>query len=251
MMSTEIVKKADGNDLYSILRDDIVNLRLRPGTLFSIRDLCEFYQVGRSPGREALIRLEQEGLITFLPQRGTMISKLDLERIDNERYIRRAIEENVMKDFVAMFSPTVILSLEDMTQEQRKLMEKQDHRGFLDADDRFHHVFYEEAGREYCQAVIDKECSNYRRLRMLAQMMDPKTMAQTVEEHEAIVAAASTRDIEKVMFWFYLHLDQIKSQERKIVKRFSELFTHADGQERKENYDLKTDFLVSIRSRGL
>ena len=244
-------KKVEGNDVYSVLRDDIINLRLRPGAFFSIRDLCTFYNVGRSPGREALIRLEQEGLVTFLPQRGTMISKLDLERIDNERYIRRSIEENVMRDFVGMFSNTVILRLEEMLREQRALQEEQDQRGFLDADDRFHQVFYQQAGREYCCSVIDKECSNYRRMRLLAQMTDPDAMEKSIDEHAALVDAVSMRDMEKVMSCFYLHLDRIKSQERKIVRRFADLFQAEGGQEHKENHDLNTDFLVSIRGRGL
>lgn len=244
-------KKVEGNDVYSVLRDDIINLRLRPGAFFSIRDLCAFYNVGRSPGREALIRLEQEGLVTFLPQRGTMISKLDLERIDNERYIRRSIEENVMRDFVGMFSNTVILRLEEMIQEQRVLQKVQDHRGFLDADDRFHQVFYQQAGREYCCSVIDKECSNYRRMRLLAQMTDPGAMEKTIDEHAALINAVSMRDMEKVMTCFYLHLDCIKSQERKIIRRFADLFQDESGLERKENHDLNTDFLVSIRGRGL
>ena len=250
-MNDDALKKADGYDVYSVLRDDIINLRLRPGTFFSIRDICEVYQVGRSPGREALIRLEQEGLITFLPQRGTMVSKLDLERINNEWYIRKSIEENVMRDFVAVYSPTVILRLEESIQEQKDLEQKQDLRGFLDEDDRFHNIFYEEAGRLYCSSVIDKECSNYRRMRLLVQMLDSGIMTGTIEEHEQIVSAVSTRDIEKVMFWFSLHVDRIQSQERKIVKRFSDLFINTQDSDRRDNHDLQSDFLVSIRAKGL
>ena len=114
-MSSETVKKQEGHDIYTVLRDDIMGLRLKPGIIFSIKDICELYESGRTPVRDALIRLEQEGMITFLPQRGTMISRLDLRRIDNERFIRRSIEENVMRDFVAAFSPTVILRLNPET----------------------------------------------------------------------------------------------------------------------------------------
>ena len=108
-----------------------MGLRLKPGIIFSIKDICELYESGRTPVRDALIRLEQEGMITFLPQRGTMISRLDLRRIDNERFIRRSIEENVMRDFVAAFSPTVILRLEDQIQKQQECMRAGDVRGFL------------------------------------------------------------------------------------------------------------------------
>ena len=98
-MSSEVEKKNEGTDVYSILRDDIICLRLRPGTFFSIKDICEIYGVGRSPGRDALIRLAQEGLVTFLPQRGTMISTLDLERIEPSNPL---LVNAFLKDFVTI-----------------------------------------------------------------------------------------------------------------------------------------------------
>ena len=88
-MGTEPVIKEDTN-IYSILRDDIVKLRLKPGMFFNIKDICRLYDVGRSPGREALLQLEQEDLITVLPHRGSIVSKLDLDRIDNERFVHRS-----------------------------------------------------------------------------------------------------------------------------------------------------------------
>ena len=69
--------------IYDVLRTDILNLKLRPGMIFSIRDISEAYQVGRTPVRDALISLSKEGLITFLPQRGTMISKINYDKVLN------------------------------------------------------------------------------------------------------------------------------------------------------------------------
>ena len=131
------------------------------------------------------------------------------------------------------------------------MMKKQDIRGFVDADDDFHHVFYKEIGREHCYRVIDKECCNYRRMRLLVQMVEPGMMAKTIDEHGALLSAVSVRDVDKVMSLFYLHLGQIKNQERKIIKRFSELFTESSDTGRKENHDLKADFLVALRGQGI
>lgn len=250
-MNAEPEKKGDGYDVYAVLRDDIVSLRLKPGTFFSIKDLCESYNVGRSPGREALIRLAQEGLITFLPQRGTMISTLDLERIDNERFIRKSIEEQVMRDFIAVFSPTVILQLEESIRIQKECFKEGDIRGYFSADEQFHRVFYKEAGREYCCGVVEKECGNYNRLRLLSLRLDKGIMAAAIEEHEAMVSAVSTRDLDKLMFWFPLHLDRIKTQERRLLRAFPDLFSDGSGQDKRDNPDLKRDFLIDIRSRGL
>ena len=59
------------DNICNILRSDILALKLKPGLIFSIKDLSEAYQAGRSPMRDALISLQKEGLITSLPQRGT------------------------------------------------------------------------------------------------------------------------------------------------------------------------------------
>lgn len=254
-MSAEVIaNEKEESNIYHVLRDDIVSLRLRPGTFFSIKDLCEIYGVGRSPGRDALIRLEQEGLITFLPQRGTMVSKLELDRIDNERFIRKSIEENILKDFIGMFSPSVILRLEEYVMEQKERYQEKDFRGFFESDIQFHSVFYEEVGRSYCESVVEKECGNYKRMRLLALMLDEGIIKQTIEEHEAMIGAISTRDLDKLLFWFSLHIDRINIQERRLLKRFPELFAETgtgETQVRREEDDLKRDFLLTLRSRGL
>lgn len=250
MKSETVVKKHEPGDIYSILRDDIINLRLKPGTFFSIKDICEFYEAGRTPMRDALIRLEQEGMVAFLPQRGTMISRLDLALIDNERFIRKSLEEKVMQDFVAVFSPTIILRLEDTIRRQKEFAAKKDVRGFLASDDEFHSLFYEEVGRLYCWQVIDRECCNYKRLRLLTLLTDEEAIPSVIKEHEAIVSAAAARDVEEVLRWFDIHLGRIRSQERKTAKRFPDLFQDPHGPEKRENHDLERDFLVSIRSRS-
>lgn len=48
-MNSETVKKQENHDIYTVLRDDIMGLRLKPGIIFSIKDICELYQSGRHP----------------------------------------------------------------------------------------------------------------------------------------------------------------------------------------------------------
>lgn len=253
-MSTDNFEKNEDYNIYSVLREDIVSLRLKPGTFFSIRDICEIYQVGRSPGRDALIRLEQEGLITFLPQRGTMVSKLNLTRIENERFIRKAIEGMVLEDFIGLFSPTVILRLENGILEQKEYRRKRDVRGFFEADEKFHDIFFQETQREHCSEVIAKECGNYKRMRLLTLMLDESIIENAIKEHEAMISAISTRDLNRLMNCFSLHLSRIMPQARRLLKEFPDLFDHEEqdgGQKRKESSGLQSDFLLSIRSRGL
>lgn len=252
-MDTEPFIKEETN-IYSTLRDDIVKLRLRPGMFFNIKDICTLYEVGRSPGREALLQLEQEELITVLPHRGSIVSRLDLDRIDNERFIHRSIEENVLRDFIGMFSPSVILRMENCILEQKEQFRIKDVRRFFHADEEFHALFYSEIFRDYCLSVVERECSNYKRMRLLILMADDNFMKNSIEEHESMVGAVSTRNLDKLMFWSSLHTDRYKARERWLLKRFPDLFTQPEegiAEMHKSPSDLTSDFLLSIRSRGL
>lgn len=70
-------RQLDNMEIYPVLRKAILDLYVCPGTELSIRNLCEYYHAGRSPVRDAVMRLQQEGLVTILPQRGIMISLID------------------------------------------------------------------------------------------------------------------------------------------------------------------------------
>lgn len=67
-----------GEKAYYILRDKIVQLKLRPGDTISEQELMDELGLGRTPLREAVQRLAQEKLVTLIPQRGTYVSELNL-----------------------------------------------------------------------------------------------------------------------------------------------------------------------------
>ena len=69
-------RKNREDTIYDILRTDILELKLRPGMVFSIKDIMEVYDVGRTPVRDALISLSKDGLVTLLPQKGTHAPRL-------------------------------------------------------------------------------------------------------------------------------------------------------------------------------
>ena len=79
--------------------------------------------MGRTPVRDALISLSKEGLITFLPQRGTMISKINYDKVLNERFLRTCVEEKVILEFMAVCDLKAITELEMSLDRQEKFVE--------------------------------------------------------------------------------------------------------------------------------
>lgn len=77
---------------YGRLKRDIIEARLRPGTVLSDSDLAEQYEMSRTPVREAINLLRREGLVVVLPKRGTFVKPLDFGEI-HDLYTLRALVE--------------------------------------------------------------------------------------------------------------------------------------------------------------
>ena len=83
--------------IYSVLRQDIVALRLMPGEKLSENELAVRFGTSRAPVREALIRLVDDGLIEVRPQRGSFVTRISLRAMERARLVREALEVAIIR----------------------------------------------------------------------------------------------------------------------------------------------------------
>lgn len=236
-------------DLYPVLRRAIVEMYLEPGVLLSIRDICEHFKIGRSPARDTLLRLDQEGLVTLLPQRGTMISLIDLNRVSEERFMRLSVEEAVMKLFMACHTPTDIILLQEVLRKEYELLEKNvDIRKFLLLDNQFHQIFYAVSKRLFSYHTLQSVSGHYRRIRLLS--LDNKKLNEILKQHEGLITAFQMRDTEMMQSIFHLHVCKLEREEVEIVKKFPYLFQGYENISHKANLFWEGDYLQSIKIRA-
>ncbi len=86
---------------YDRIRQDIILCKLAPGQKLSARLLEESLGLGRTPVREALVRLGQEGLVSTIPQSGTYVSKISMQSAENALYMREHLECSVAMECCA------------------------------------------------------------------------------------------------------------------------------------------------------
>ena len=127
-----------GENVYDYLRTSIVELRVKPGQTININELSEFLKVSRSPIRDALIQLGKDGLVTTAPQKGTMVSKIDVQRVKEERFLRACIEERVVEEFLEIYKESDIQKMQSILENQRQTVNEEDAREFLRLDDALH-----------------------------------------------------------------------------------------------------------------
>lgn len=239
------------DEVYSVLRRAIMELYLQPGAILSIKDICGHFEIGRSPVRDALIRLEQEGLVTLLPQRGTMISQIDLLRVEQERFLRLSVEEEVMKLFMAGHTPSDITLLQEALRRQQELVDCKavDLREFLASDDAFHEVFYAVVDKLFCLKAIQNVWGHYRRMRLLT-LDDRASLQEIIRQHSTLMTALQARDTELMSNTFYYHLRKLDREELVLLKKYPYLFK-GGSQRGAMGLLWEMDYLQTLKMKGM
>src|SRR5690348_2214584 len=102
------------------LRAAIVTLELKPGEILDKGAICERLGVSRFPVSEALARLQAEGLVEIMPQRGSLVSRVKIGDVVEYMLIRKALESEAVRALVARRPPGVLEKLEANLGEQTK-----------------------------------------------------------------------------------------------------------------------------------
>ena len=215
------------NDVtYNRIRKDIMNMTLEPGMNVSVQKLSERYGVSRTPVREAIVRLQQSGLVEIYPQRKTVVSKIDLERVYEEWFIRTSLESAVVDAFIRRCSELVADTMQELISKQKKYLDKEYFGEFYSKDNRFHQLIFETAGQALSWKTIENVASHYNRIRLLHGKING--VGSIIDEHQRMVAAARKRDSEEmrkaVMEYSNNFLEQVKSMSKQYPHFFSNYF---------------------------
>ena len=129
--------------VYRELHAAIVSMQLKPGNSLNEKVLAEKFGVSRTPVREALIRLVEDGLVNIYPQSGTFVAPIPTSLIPEAVIIRQALEGATVERAAARSTADDIARLDDILARQRFLAERKDMNGFHEADEAFHEAIAE------------------------------------------------------------------------------------------------------------
>jgi DNA-binding GntR family transcriptional regulator len=209
--------------VYIALRKSIINLNLAPGTAISEKEISLRYQVSRTPVREAFIHLSKEGLVKVIPQRETLVSLIDLERVEQELFLRESLEMAVLKPFIDRCRPNHIGDLEKIVETQISAFDRNEYINFINFDDRFHRAFFDVAGHQLGWEVLDSMCGHYHRVRLLSVWLNG-IGENIVGQHKEILAAIKKQDLDGVRDKLNRHLHKLHTEEKMLKEKFPDYF---------------------------
>lgn len=194
--------------IYAELRGELVSMRRRPGEAISEADIALTYGVSRTPVREAILKLSDEGLIDVFPQSGIFVSRIPLAALPEAIIIRKALEETTARLAAERATASQILQLRSIVERQREADEAGDRVAFHQADELFHATIADVARHPGIWTLIQHVKVHVDRYRQLTLPVAGR-MTQVIAEHEPILAAIETHDPQRAGIAMERHLDRL------------------------------------------
>lgn len=205
-----------------VLLYNIINLNLLPGSSVSENELSEALSLSRTPIREALIELSCIHLVEILPQRGSYITKIDYDLVEESRFMRLALENVVLTLVCQGISQEYIEDLNRNIEAQRKVHEEKDHEKLLELDNQFHRLLFESVNKTWSYKIVKEQMVHFDRLRTLSARSDFNKY--TLKDHEDILYAVTRQDSEMAQMLMTRHLTRHRTEKSGLLDMYPEYF---------------------------
>ncbi|HWA17896.1 MAG TPA: GntR family transcriptional regulator [Devosia sp.] len=191
--------------IHARLRNEITSLRRKPGEPLAEKAITEAYGVSRTPVREAILRLANEGLVDIFPQSGTFVARIPQRALPEAIVIRMALEEKSARLAAERATRSQLMRVQAIVEQLRESEAGGNREAFHQADEHFHAAIAEMAGYPGIWALVQQvkvQVDRYRRLTLPQE----GRMQRIIEEHQAILDAIGAHDPDRAAALMNAHL---------------------------------------------
>ena len=208
--------------IYERLRRAITTLIVLPSEALSEKELSLQLGVSRTPVREALIRLADEGLVDILPQRGSFVAPIRLRDVEEAQFIRESLEVAVARRLAGHCSPRFLAELKLNLARQESAVVERDRDLFMELDEAFHRGLCEEAGLSKSWRVIQSVKLQMDRVRYLS-LPEPGHLDVLLAQHRQITQAIEAGETDEAGRHMSAHLKEVLGSANLLRQKLAHL----------------------------
>jgi DNA-binding GntR family transcriptional regulator len=205
---------------YQALRRAIRDLRLAPGQMVLEAEAAAALRISRTPVREALVRLESEGLLRLVPRHGFAVAPLDPTTLREIYEILEGLETVAVDLAATRATPEQLERMDRAIHDQAAALAGDDLKAWLAADDAFHGVLLEMSGNERLRRYAKTLNDQAHRARLFTHRLRPKPVRST-EDHRAVAAAIHSGDGEQARTLHQAHRRRARDEILAILQAVS------------------------------
>lgn len=221
-MQKQPVQKA--GQVYELLRRAIIMLEIQPGAPVVEKDICAELGVSRTPVREAVQKLAEEGLVNVIPHSGTYVSRISFQVAEEGFIIRRALEIESVRRAAQRYDEAAGARLDMLLERMRQLIESGKLDLYLDEDDALHAAIAQMSGMPRIWKFITLAKVHLDRMRQLSAPV-PGHLAMVTEQHAAIVAAVRAGKPDQAELAMRIHLEASFDVMAKLYQEGTSMFS--------------------------
>lgn len=218
--------------VYTELRRRILNFDLPPGATLGRTEIATHFGVSQTPVREALQRLEQDGLVLIYPQSRTIVSRIDVRQLSETQFLRVAVETEIVRRLAGNPGGETVGRAQALVQMQRTLVDSAEQMAmFADLDRTFHRTLFEGVGVGSLHAMLTRRLGHMYRAQRLELPRKGKMQA-IVDAHQAILDGIASGDAERAVEAVRDHLSGTINRIASLRNEHPEFFTEEEFVER-------------------
>jgi GntR family transcriptional regulator, trigonelline degradation regulator len=202
--------------VYEELKAAIVDLRLAPGDPLREAALAEQLGVSKTPIREALTRLEQEGLVETTSFKGAVVTGYSRRDLIEIYELRELLENAAARAAAGSMSEVDLARLDRICRESRKLKKISDAAGLAALLSEFDDVVFDQVRNSRIRALIENLRAHLTRIGLLTAEI-PGRIEASVDEHEKIVAAITARDPDQAERFMSEHIRSVRDDQLRAL----------------------------------
>lgn len=203
--------------VFNTLREAILKGELKPGERLMELQLAAKLGVSRTPIREAIRMLEQEGLAVTVPRKGAEVAKMTEKDMEDVLQIREALDELAASRACERISEDELAELRHTMHEFEEYTKSGNLKMIAEADVRFHDIIYRATGNSKLVNMLNNLREQMYRYRV-EYLKDEKNYPILIKEHSEIVDGLSEKDRDRVTAAMHRHVMNQAAAVKEIIR---------------------------------
>lgn len=207
---------------YRVIKYNIISLELIPGSMVSENELADEMGISRTPVREALIELSKLKIVEIYPQRGSFISLIDNQLVEEARFVRLILEQSMVDIACDIADEKNFLALEENLKLQDFYLEHSAKDKLLQLDNEFHELLFLISNKKFTYDLLGGMMTHFDRVRRLSLSVIKDS--KNISDHRCLVEAIRKKDKEAAKNIITKHLSRYKLDEEELKKQYPNYF---------------------------
>ncbi|MBO7582230.1 MAG: GntR family transcriptional regulator [Treponema sp.] len=218
----KLPKESNRDYAFRVIRDNIISLELKPGTMISEQDLAYELDLSRTPVHEALQELSKTKIVEIFPQKGSLVSLINLELVNEAVFVRATLESAITEEACKIANDEDIKYLTENVELQEFLLKQNNIDKFMEMDNLFHQKMYEITNKMQCYYMVKSMNIHHDRFRALRVHGADRTPILKI--HKQILQAIQDKDAEAARELTAEHINRTRLDAAEIQKKYPQYF---------------------------